>query len=125
MKISDRVGEDLLDLHGALEVDFQNHVGALGDPLLDGLLGGAVAVAVHMGPFHEGVGPHHGVEFLLRDEKVLASVLLLAARRAGGVRDRGLHARVELQQRLDQAGFAGAAGGRNDKQISGIVHDSA
>ena len=47
--------------------------------------------------------------------------MLPAARGAGGVRWRA-DARVQLQQCLDEAGLASTAGGRNYKEISGVVH---
>ena len=64
----------------------------------------------------------HGAEGGLVDEAVFAAVLLLAARRARGVRDRDRQVRIELQQRLDQAGLAGAAGRGDDEEVAGVVH---
>ena len=56
----------------------------------------------------------------LVDEVVLAAVLLLAARRARGVRDRHREVRIELEQRLDQARLAGAAGRGDDEEVAGV-----
>ena len=36
-----------------LEIDFQHHVGAVGDAFFNGVARGAVAVAVHMRPFQK------------------------------------------------------------------------
>ena len=58
----------------------------------------------------------------LVDEPVLAAVLLLAARRARGVRHRHRQVRVEFEQRLDQAGLAGAAGRGDHEEIAGGFH---
>jgi len=79
-------------------------------------------VGVHVGPFYQGVGGHHGVKLLLRDKKVLSAVLFLASWRAGGVRHRGQDAGVKLHQGLDQAGLARTTGGSYDVEVSRIFH---
>ena len=50
MKIRHRVGKQFFDLNGALEVDLQHHVGALGNAVFNGFARSAVALAMHMGP---------------------------------------------------------------------------
>ena len=77
---------------------------------------------VHMGPFQKAVALDHAVEFIARQKIILAAMLFLSARRPRGVGDRRLHAGVDFQQGFDKAGFAGAAGRCNNKQVSWIVH---
>ena len=79
------IAKDLLDLDGTLIVNFQNDVRALRHALFEHFLGGAVAMAVHMGPFDKGIACHHGVKLLLGDKKVLPAVFFLTAGRSGGV----------------------------------------
>ena len=79
-------------------------------------------MAVHLGPFDELAALDHGAERRLVDEVVLAAVLLLAARRSRRVRDRDDEVRVELEQRLDEARLAGAAGRGDDEEVAGVVH---
>jgi len=94
--------EQRLDLQGALPVDFQHDIFALIEPLLNGIARGAVKVVVHLGPFEELAAGHHGPELALVDEPVLTPMLLLAARRACGVRHRQSQMGVEFEQRVDQ-----------------------
>ena len=62
--------------------------------LADRLDGGAVAVAVHLGPLGELVARDHLVEDRAIDEVVVDVVLLAAPRRARGVGHRKLDARL-------------------------------
>ena len=57
------IGEQLFDLNGALEVDFQNHISALGNAVFNGFARGAVALAVDVGPFQKRIALNHLVEF--------------------------------------------------------------
>ena len=123
MKISTAFGNSCLICKRALPVDFEHHVLAA--------LQMRSSMALREVPYG-GHAPRPirknrractiAAKCRLVDEKVLATVLLLAARRAGGVRHRGREVRVELQQRLHQAGLARPAGGRDDEQVSGKVH---
>ena len=54
-------------------------------PFFDGVARRAVAVAVHMGPFQEGIARHHAVKLFGREKKVFPAMLFLSAWRAGGV----------------------------------------
>ena len=79
-------------------------------------------MSVHFGPLEEIAMLDHGPKRRLVDEVIFPVLLFLAARFARGVRDRHHQVLVQLQQRLDQAGLARAAGRRHDKQVSGVVH---
>ena len=60
----------------------------------------------------------------LVDEVVLAALLLLAARLARCVRHRDHQVRIDLQQRADEARFAGPARGGDDVEVAGVFHGS-
>ena len=96
-----RVGEDFLDLHGALPIDLQNHVGAVRDALLDRPARSSVALAVHVRPLEKSLGLGHGVELGAGDEIVFAAMLFLPARCPRGMGNRRLKPRIEFHQRLD------------------------
>ncbi len=118
----DGVGVHPFNLDGALVINFQNDVGALRHALFQHLFGSAIAVAVHVRPFHKGVGGHHGIKLLLRHKKVFSTMFFLTAGRARGVRHRGQHAGVKLHQGFDQAGLARTTGGGYDVEVSRIFH---
>ena len=118
----DRVREELLDLQRALPVDLEQHVVAADDAVFDGAARSAVEVAVHLGPLDELARRDHGAKRRLVDEVVLAPVLLLAARLSRGVRDRQHEVRIELEQGLDEARFAGAARRGDGEEVAGVVH---
>src|SRR3954469_14618687 len=102
----------------ALPVDFQHHVVAACQRLLDHLARGAVVVAVDLSTLEEFPCVAHAQECRLVDEVVFAAVLLARPRRARGVGDRELEARVVLEQRVDQRALAGAGGRGDDEQFS-------
>jgi hypothetical protein len=113
--------EDALDLQRALEVDLQHDIVAITQALLHRGAGGAVAVAVDLRPLEEVAVVDHLAEGIGGDKPVFTAVFFLAARGAGGVRDRHHEAGVDLQQGLDEAGLAGAGRGGDDVEVAGVV----
>src|SRR4029453_13038893 len=77
---------DRLDLAGALDVDLDQHVAALGQPPGDRLPGGAGAPAEDVGPLQEPAGLDRLVEALEVHEVVVAALVLAVPRLAGGGR---------------------------------------
>src|SRR5690554_2395316 len=109
----------LAHLLRALPVDLQQDVVARADALADPGPGRAVVVTVDLGPLEKFTGIAHRPEAFDVDEMVVLPVHLALARRAGGVGDGQLHARVARQQTMHQRGLAGPRGGRDDDQGSG------
>ncbi len=109
----------LAHLLRALPVDFQNQVEAFGQRLLDPFLRSTVKVIEYLGMFEELAAFEHGVELCMVDEVVVHPIHFARAHGAGGVRDRNANLRFAVDQRLDQAGLAGAGGGGNDVEGAG------
>ena len=74
---------------------------------------------MHLGPLEEVAGGDLGAEFRLADEVVFAPLLPGRAARAWCARSTP-RAAIELEQRLDEAGLAGAAGRGDDEQVAGV-----
>ena len=84
MKMRDEVVLHRLGkLLGALPVDIEENVAALGQRQFDRALGRAVEIAEHFRPFEQFAGIAHGGEALLRNEKIVLAVDL-ALRAADG-----------------------------------------
>ncbi len=77
---------------------------------------GAVLVVEHPRVFQEGTSGDQPVEFGVFDEVILATLDLVRPRTSGCMRSGDGQLRQALQQRLHQAGFAGAGRRRDDKQ---------
>ena len=102
-------------------VNFQDHVNTLGYARLNGTARGAVAKAVHMGPFKKLVACDHGVKVSVAAKIIFAAMLFLPTWRARGVRHRRLYFRVQLAQGVDQAGFTCPTGGGYNEKITRII----
>lgn len=102
-----------------MPVDFQQYVAAVLCGLIDQVAGGAVKVAVHFGPFEQGFIRAKGFELVFSDKTVFAPVYLAAAGLACGAGNRQNQRAILVEQGLDQAGFAGAAGRNHHKHIAG------
>jgi hypothetical protein len=89
-----------------------NHVAALCHRDFRRLARRAVAIAVHLRPFEQGIGVAHALEIAHLDEVVVDAVDLAAAARPRGDADRQLEARIRFQQIACDRRFAGARGGR-------------
>src|SRR5690606_12345579 len=95
--------EALLELARALVVDVEEQILVALPGVVDHLDGGAVVVAVDLGPLGELAGVAHREERLDRDEVVLDAVLLVAAGGARRVARADDQPRHPLEQRAAQA----------------------
>src|SRR5207248_2928785 len=75
---ADRVGQGLLDLCGALDVDVQKKVVPVLTRLPQVLASGAITISMHSGMFQELTAFNHFFEFFERDKVILLAVLLAA-----------------------------------------------
>src|SRR6266853_1335915 len=112
-----RVGKGLADLLGALPVDFEKDIQALGARFGDPFLRSAVAVSVDFGRFQEFAALEHRVESLAVDEMVLAPVHFARAGRPRGEGDRERKPLVLGERGAHQRRFAGARRRRDDEEI--------
>src|SRR5271167_3619542 len=67
--------------------------------------GGAVVISEDVGILQEFVGRDHGLEFLLRNEKIFLAVLFASPLRPRGVGNRKVEALDHLEQFVDQGRF--------------------
>src|SRR6266581_936485 len=114
-----RVGKSGSDLLGALPVDFEQDVPALGARFGDPLLGGGVAVSVDLGRLQELAALEHRVEGLAVDEMILAPVHFARARGPRGEGNRERKRLVLGERCAHQRRFARARRRRDDEKISG------
>src|SRR5882672_10201517 len=111
-----RVGKGLADLPGALPVDLQHDVEALGARFLDPSSRSAVAVAVHLRRFEKVAALEHRVEGLAVDEMVFTAVQLARAGSPSGVRHRQREPLVVGERGFHQRGLARSRRRGHDEQ---------
>lgn len=102
-----------------LHLDVEHDDAALGGLLLNGLLGGAVAVAAELGVLDEAVLGDEVLELGHGDEEVVGAVLLAGAGGTRRVRDgQGEAVRVRGEQAAVQGALAHARGARDDERAA-------
>src|SRR5687768_10585913 len=122
---ADAIGIERAHLARALPVDLEDQVLAALHRVEDHLLRGAVAVAVYLGALEEFAPLAHGEEGGVVDVVVVDPFLLAAARRARGVGNRDLQARVVLHHRVDERSLAGARRRGDDEKTPFPIQCSA
>jgi len=119
-KDANRLGIQAFDLTHALPIDFEHDVHPRRRRLVNEIARRAVVVAVDLGPFEQGVALAHLRKLITRHKTVFASVHFAGTGRARRTRHGQAQGRIALEQGLDEAGFARAAGRGNKKQSTGM-----
>ena len=114
----DALGHLGAHLARALPVDLEHDVEARAEGVLQRAEAGAVVVVEHRGVLEEGAVAHHLPEAFAIDEMIVVSVDFVRPLRARGVRDADAQLRLAFEQRLDEAGLAGARGRGDHEQMT-------
>ena len=101
-----RPGAGFLELGSPLAVDVEDHIKPLGTPPFKGLPGGAVTVAMNLGPLDELTGGNHPSELLGGNEEVIHAILLTDTGRTSCKTDRLPQLGEEVNYFLTQAGLS-------------------
>src|SRR5690606_37276764 len=101
----------------ALPVDREQDIVALCQQRFDRGARGPLEVAVDVGVLVEGIGLDHPLEYLARNEMVVAPVHFARPRQARGVGNRKRDVALALDKGLDEAGLAGT--GRRRDHVEG------